>query len=219
MSTSREESARAILEYWFLSLDDGASLDRQVEPCRTCFTRWYGKDPAIDAEIRERFEPILLAATRDRRDWDEEVAEWQRIPLGSLALVILLDQFPRNIYRDTAQMYAHDALALSVATLAVREYETAPLSLVHRMFLYLPFMHVENVTLQQAMVAKFESLVSLAVERSPGNVGFFEYALGYAVKHRDIVETYGRFPHRNAILGRTSTAAELEFLKQEGSSF
>lgn len=219
MSTSRQESVRAILEYWFSTLDDKSSLDRQVEPCRSCFARWYGKDPAIDAEIRNRFEPVLLEATRDGRDWDEEVAQWQHVPRGLLALVILLDQFPRNMYRETPRMYAYDDLALTVATLAVREPESAPIALVQRMFLYLPFMHVENLTLQQAMVAKYESLVALAGERSPGNVGFFEYALGYAVKHRDIVAQFGRFPHRNVILGRSSTALELEFLKQEGSSF
>lgn len=123
------------------------------------------------------------------------------------------------MYRGTARMYAYDALALSVATLAVREDEAATLSLIQQSFLYLPFMHVENVTLQQAMVAKYESLVRLARERSPGNVGYFEYALDYAVRHRDIVATYGRFPHRNAILGRSSTEAELEFLTQEGSGF
>src|SRR5687768_8202445 len=219
MSTSREEFSRAILEYWFASIDDRAALDQQVEPFRTCFARWYGKDSAIDAEIRERFEPVLLAATRDGRDWDREVAEWQRAPLGLVALVILLDQFPRNMYRDSAAMYAHDHLALSVASIAVREYEAEPLLLVQRMFLYMPFMHVENPTLQQAMVQKFESLVRLAAERSPQNVGFFSYALDYAKKHRDIVETFKRFPHRNVILGRTSTAPELEFLKQAGSSF
>ena len=221
MSTSREQVSRSILEYWYSSLDDRTPLDpqEQVEPFRTCFARWYGKQPAIDAEIRERFEPVLLAATRDGRDWDWEIAEWQRAPLGLVALVILLDQFPRNIYRDTAAMYAHDDLALSVATLAVREYEAAPLLLVQRMFLYMPFMHVENLTLQQAMVGKFESLVRLAEERSPENVKFFAFGLDYAKKHRDIVETYGRFPHRNLILGRTSTPPELEFLEQAGSSF
>lgn len=219
MSPAPAESARAILEYWFASLDDTTSLDRQLEPCRTCFTRWYGKDPAIDAEIRERFEPVLLEATHDGREWDERVQQWQRVPLGSLALVILLDQFPRNMYRDAARMYAYDHLALTVATLAVREYEAKPLSLIQRSFLYLPFMHVENLTLQQAMVPKYENLVSLARERSPVNVSFFEYALDYAVRHRDIVARFGRFPHRNTIIGRTSTAAELEFLKQEGSSF
>jgi uncharacterized protein (DUF924 family) len=219
MSTSAEELSRAILNYWFSSLDDAAPLDRQAEPFRTCFARWYGKQPAIDEEIRTRFEPVLLAATRDGRLWDEEVASWQRAPSGLLALVLLLDQFPRNMYRDSARMYAYDDLALSVTTIAIREYETRPLSLVQRMFLYVPLMHVENLTLQQAMVARFEGLAALAAVRSPKNVSFFEFALEYARKHREVIEKFGRFPHRNAILGRHSTAAELEFLERDGSSF
>lgn len=219
MSPSREEATQAILEYWFSSLDDTTSLDRQVEPCRTCFARWYGKDPAIDDEIRKRFESVLLEVTRDGRDWDDEVAAWRSAPRGWLALVILLDQFPRNIYRDSARMYAHDALALTVTTAAIREYEEQTLSLVQRMFLYVPLMHVENLTLQQAMVVRFEALVTLATERSPQNVGFFEFALDYARRHRDVVATFGRFPHRNAILGRQSTASELEFLERHDSRF
>jgi uncharacterized protein (DUF924 family) len=219
MSRSTEELSAAILDYWFSSLDDAALLDRQVEPFRTCFQRWYGKQPAIDEEIRTRFEPVLLAITRDGRGWDQQVADWQRAPLGLLALVILLDQFPRNMYRDSARMYAFDHLALSVTTLAIRDYEARPLSLVQRMFLYVPLMHVEDLTLQQAMVARFESLAALAAERSPENKNFFAFALEYARKHREVVETFGRFPHRNVILGRPSTAAELEFLQQAGSSF
>jgi uncharacterized protein (DUF924 family) len=219
MSPSTEEHSRAILDYWFGSLDDAAVLDREVEPFRTCFARWYGKQPAIDAEIRARFEPVLLATTRDGRLWDREVADWQRAPLGLLALVILLDQFPRNMYRDSSRMYAFDDLALSVTTLALRGHETQPFSLVQRLFLYVPLMHAEDITLQQAMVAKFENLAALATLRSPQNVSFFEFALEYARKHRDVVESYGRFPHRNAILGRHSTADELAFLERDGSSF
>ncbi|HVJ18624.1 MAG TPA: DUF924 family protein, partial [Polyangiaceae bacterium] len=117
------------------------------------------------------------------------------------------------------RMYAYDHLALSVTTIAIREYETQPLSLVQRMFLYVPLMHVEDLTLQQAMVARFEGLAALAAERSPENTNFFAFALDYARKHRDVVETFGRFPHRNVILGRPSTTAELEFLQQPGSSF
>jgi uncharacterized protein (DUF924 family) len=116
-------------------------------------------------------------------------------------------------------MYAHDPLALSVATLAIREYEQAPLSLVQRMFLYLPLMHAESRTLQRAMVARFERLVELAATRSPHNAGFFEFALGYARRHLAVVEQFGRFPHRNEILGRRSTAEELEFLKRDDSRF
>jgi uncharacterized protein (DUF924 family) len=211
--------AQSILDYWFASLDDTTVLDRQVEPFATCFARWYGKQPAIDAEIRARFEPALLSITRDGAHWDDTIASWQRAPLGLLALVILLDQLPRNMYRESPRMYAHDDLALAVTTLAIREYETHALSLVQRMFLCVPLMHVENPTLQQAMVARFEGLAALAADRSPHNAGFFGFALDYARRHRDVIETFGRFPHRNAILGRTSTPAELEFLTRDGSSF
>jgi uncharacterized protein (DUF924 family) len=219
MVTPAAESSRAILEYWFSSLDDAVLLDRQSEPFGTCFARWYGKQPAIDAEIRARFEPMLLEATRDGARWDRELADWQRAPLGLLALVVLLDQLPRNMYRDSARMYAYDDLALGVTTLAIREYEEQPLSLVQRMFLYVPLMHSENLTVQQAMVARFEGLVELAKLRSPRNQAFFEFALDYARRHLQVVETFGRFPHRNAILGRSSTPSELEFLKRDGSSF
>lgn len=219
MITPAAEVSQTILEYWFSSLDDGVLLDRQSEPFGTCFARWYGKQPAIDQEIRERFEPVLLAVTKDGARWDREVAAWQQAPLGLLALVVLLDQFPRNMYRDSSRMYAHDELALSVTTLAIREYEARPLTLVQRMFLYVPLMHSENLTLQQAMVARFESLVEQAALRSPQNRAFFEFALDYARRHLRVVERFGRFPHRNAILGRSSTRAELEFLEQAGSSF
>jgi uncharacterized protein (DUF924 family) len=219
MVTKVLEYSRAILDYWFSSLDDAALLDRQSEPFGTCFARWYGKQPALDDEIRTRFEPVLLATTRDGAGWDREVAEWQRAPLGLLALVVLLDQFPRNMYRDSARMYAYDDLALSTATVAIREYEEHPLTLVQRMFLYVPLMHSESLTLQQAMVSRFESLAKLAALRSPQNTKFFEFALDDARRHRQVVETFGRFPHRNAILGRTSTPSELEFLQLDGSSF
>jgi uncharacterized protein (DUF924 family) len=219
MATPIAEVSRAILDYWFSSLDDTVLLDRQSEPFGTCFARWYGKEPAIDDEIRTRFEPALLAATRDGARWDAEVAAWQREPLGLLGLVVLLDQFPRNMYRDSARMYAHDDLALSVTAVAIREYEEHPLTLVQRMFLYVPLMHAENLTLQQAMVARFESLAGLAATRSPQNEQFFEVALDYARRHRDVVAKFGRFPHRNALLGRTSTPPELEFLELDGSSF
>jgi uncharacterized protein (DUF924 family) len=219
MPTSTEALAHSILDYWFSSLDDTTPLDREVEPFRTCFTRWYGKQPAIDAEIRDRFEPALLTVARAGARWDETMADWQRAPLGLLALVVLLDQLPRNMYRDTARMYAHDPLALVVTTAAIREYESRSITLVQRMFLYVPLMHVENATIQHAMVVKFEHLAALAAVQSPRNAGFFGFALDYARRHRDVVDTFGRFPHRNAILGRTSTPAELEFLQQDGSSF
>jgi uncharacterized protein (DUF924 family) len=194
-------------------------LDRLVEPFSRCFPRWYGKRREIDDEIRERFEPALLAVTREGERWDPRLQAWRRAPDGLLALVLLLDQLPRNMYRDTPAMYAHDPLALAVATLAIREYEDAPLSLVRRMFLYVPLMHVENVTIQQSMVRRFEGLAAAAAVRTPHSLRFFEQALDFARRHRDVIARFGRFPHRNEILGRSSTPEETTFLESPGSRF
>jgi uncharacterized protein (DUF924 family) len=214
-----EDRARSILEYWFSSLDDTSTLDRTTEPFATSFSRWYGKRREIDEEIRSRFESDLKRVTSNGDGWDDELAAWSRVPNGLLALVILLDQLPRNMYRDTARMYMHDPLALATTSIAIREYETAPLSLVQRMFLYVPLMHAENLTLQQTMVRRFTDLVELSTVRSPRNRDFFAFALDYARRHRDVVATFGRFPHRNALLGRSNTEAEKAFLETENAGF
>lgn len=221
MTTTRPLHALSheILDYWFANLDDTTPLDREAEPFRSCYARWYGKRPEIDAEIRERFEPALIAVTEQGRAWDRHVEAWRQLPDGLVALTILLDQLPRNMYRDTARMYVHDPLALVVAAEARRAPGAETRSLVRRMFLLVPFMHVENVTLQQAMVAGFEELVADARVRSPANVGFYEGALDFARRHLDLVAVHGRFPHRNALLGRTSTAAELALLRDGHTGF
>jgi uncharacterized protein (DUF924 family) len=208
-----------VLDYWFATLDDDAPLDPEREPFHTCYARWYGKTAEVDAEVRARFEPVLLRVTHDGARWERELDAWRGVPRGLLALVILLDQFPRNMYRDTPRMYAHDGLALATATLAARELDEAELPLVHRMFLHVPFMHVENATLQQAMVRRFEQLAELAAVRSPSNLRFFEMALRSARRHCEVVEQFGRFPHRNEILGRRSTSEELAFLEGTDARF
>lgn len=220
-SDARDRAARseAILSYWFASLDDGARLDRTIEPFRTCYGRWYGKDDATDREIRALFEADLHAVTASGLDFRGELDAWARAPLGLLALVILLDQLPRNMYRGTRRMYAQDELALATAMHAIRAYEGHAMPLVHRMFLYVPLMHSEDVAVQREMVRRFESLAELAGARGAGLGAFFEHALGFARKHLDVVERYGRFPHRNAILGRRSSAGELEYLQQPGAGF
>jgi uncharacterized protein (DUF924 family) len=218
-TTDARTTASEVLRYWFGTLDDESRLDRDAEPFRTCYARWYGKQPEIDAEIRERFEPALVAATADGARWHDVLSAWSAAPKGLLALVILLDQLPRNMYRDQRAMYVHDPLALTVATLAVQAYEKGRLSLVERMFLSVPLMHAENVTLQQSMVRRFEQLVEDAQTQSPHNVGFFRFACDYARKHLEVVTRYGRFPHRNALLGRASTPAELDYLQQPGAGF
>jgi uncharacterized protein (DUF924 family) len=210
------QRAQAILDYWFGSMDDSTLLNREAEPFATHFRRWYGKSAEVDASIRQAFEPDLHEVIGNR--WDDTVREWQGHPRGMLALTILLDQLPRNMYRDTPRMYAQDALGL-LASESARASMTDDLPLVHRMFLSVPLMHVENLTLQERMLGDFEALVELAATRSPLNVGFFRFSLDYAKRHVELIREFGRFPHRNALLGRTSTAGELDVLKLPSSYF
>jgi uncharacterized protein (DUF924 family) len=213
-SRDSAQQAAAILDYWFSTLDDSARLDPNSEPFRTCYQRWYGKDPSVDADIRARFEPLLLATAEAGRHLDDLLATWRQTPRGLLALVILLDQLPRNMYRDSAGMYAHDPFALAVTLAALREHQhDDALPLVWRMFLYVPLMHVENLTLQEHMLTRFHALVAAAHTRSPHSRGFFEMARDYAQRHVAVVARFGRFPHRNKILQRQSSAAEIAYLK------
>ncbi len=203
-----------ILGYWFSTLNDASRLDRNEEPFRTCYQRWYGKDPAVDADIRARFEPLLVETTRDGQRMDDVLAGFRQCPGGLLALVILLDQMPRNMYRGDARMYAHDPFALAVTLEAIRAYEgDETLPMAHRMFLYVPLMHVENLTLQEYMLGRFDDLVARARTQSPHNLGFFQFAQDYARRHVEVVAKFGRFPHRNSILKRETTPAEESFLR------
>jgi uncharacterized protein (DUF924 family) len=212
-------TADELLQYWFGTLDDTTTLDREAEPFSTHFARWYGKRPKIDAEIRARFEGSLIHVSSDRSSWDETVRRWSDHPRGLLALTILLDQLPRNMYRGTARMYAFDTLGLLVSERARTEMEIDTLPLTQQMFLAVPLMHVEDLVSQQRMLSYFKGLLTQARQKSPNNVGFYQFALQYAQRHVDVVATYGRFPHRNELLGRPSTAEEQEFLRNSDAYF
>lgn len=173
-------------------------------------TKWYMKDDAFDREIEARFGATLELGARGALDG------WKTSPRGRLALVILLDQFSRNIYRNQPRSFAQDARACSDALEAMARGDERELTTVERSFLYMPLMHAEDVDLQRKCVASFERLR----DEAPADLRkFVENGLDYARRHADIVERFGRFPHRNTILGRTSTPEEVEFLKQPGSSF
>jgi len=161
--------------------------------------RWWKKDPAFDAEIRDRFLALHDAVERGERD------DWLETPRGALAHVIVLDQFSRNMFRDSARMFESDARALGAARRALERGFDRGLSGDERMFLCMPFMHSEDIADQDRCVGLFGSALQ----------GY----LRYAEQHRDIIRRFGRFPHRNALLARQSTPEELEFLKQSGSSF
>jgi uncharacterized protein (DUF924 family) len=161
--------------------------------------RWWKKDPTFDAEIRDRFRTLHDAIERDERE------DWLETPRGALAYVIVLDQFSRNMFRGSARMFASDARALAAARRALDGDIGRCLSRDERMFLYMPLMHSEDIVDQDRCVGLFASEL--------------EEWVRHAEAHRDIVRRFGRFPHRNALLGRLSTSEELEFLRQPGASF
>lgn len=160
-------------------------------------SKWFVKDIRFDAVIRLKFEPVHYAAARGTYD------AWRLTPDGALALLLLLDQFPRNLYRGTAHAFATDPLALSIAKGAVDagfDLKTDP---ALRAFFYLPFEHSEDMDDQERSLALFQALGE-------------KQGLDYAIVHRDVIARFGRFPHRNACLGRETTALEQAFLDDGG---
>lgn len=194
---------KAVLEYWL-----GPPVPEGTMPTTT--KSWFGGGPTVDAEIRERFAASVAAAGAGELD------SWLESPRDTLALLILLDQFTRNVYRGTPQAFAFDARARKVAREALARGHDRAATPVERTFFYLPFEHSEDLADQTLCIEKTREALAEAPE---GMKKFLEMAVDYAIRHRVIIERFGRFPHRNAILGRESTPEEVEFLKTPGSSF
>ncbi|MGB3404385.1 MAG: DUF924 family protein [Microcoleaceae cyanobacterium] len=165
---------------------------------------WFTKNPNTDEEIKKQFSIDYELAKQGVLD------SWKNDPRSCLALIILLDQIPRNIFRDQPQMYATDEKALSLAKFAVKHDYDQQLLPVERWFIYLPFEHSENLDNQCKAVALFRKL-----SHDPDSA----MTIDYAIRHFEVIRQFGRFPHRNQILGRETTPQEAEFLKQPGSSF
>ena len=162
--------------------------------------QWWGKDEALDALIAARHAGLLAGASRC------ELYDWRDSPRGRLAEIIVLDQFSRHVHRDTPLAFASDPLALALAQEAVARGADDALTPGERVFLYLPYMHSESAAIHALAVRLFAT---------PGMEG----NLDFERRHQAVIERFGRYPHRNAVLGRTSTPAELEFLKTPGSAF
>jgi uncharacterized protein (DUF924 family) len=177
--------AREVLDFWFR----GDARD----------PRWFRKDPAFDDVVRERFLPLYQLAA------DGRLAGWTEAPAECLALIVVLDQFPRNMFRGERRAFATDALALEAARSIVSNGWDRTMREAEKLFAYLPFEHSESLPDQD-----------LACELMQD---FEAEQLRYALRHREIIRRFGRFPHRNSALGRPSTAEEIEFLKEPGSGF
>ncbi|WP_144155812.1 DUF924 family protein [Paraburkholderia sp. BCC1885] len=193
-----DQRAHAILDCWF-GAPGSASFgqDRKL---------WFARDTAFDATLRERFGALLEAAGQGALD------TWMDTPSGALALVVLLDQFSRNIHRGTARAFETDHHALRIARHAVTNgFDLRLPGLFHRAFVYMPFEHDESLDSQREAVRLFKPFEGLP----HGGASYYRSAL----RHAAIIERFGRFPHRNALLGRESTEEEVAFLRGPGSSF
>lgn len=188
-----------ILRFWF-----GDLADHHTPPAPSKAETWFKADPAFDARIRETFGDDVERALRGELDG------WTSSPRGTLALVLLLDQFTRNIFRRTPSAHAGDARALEVALRAMEAGQDEPLHPAERAFLYMPLMHAEDPEVQDRSVEVFRALRDVAPEPlQPLCASFHHHAVG----HRDEIVRFGRFPSRNTYMDRTTTPDELEYLK------
>ena len=192
MASTMSLTAADVLDFWF------------GPPPPAPRDAWFRKDPAFDDMIRARFAGDVAAALAGG------FRAWRESPQGALAHVILLDQFTRNIFRDTPQAFAGDALALDTAQAAVDRGFDRRLGAYERWFLYLPFEHSEDWAMQQRSLALFGQLAADTGDRTP---------LQWAEQHAEVIRRFGRYPHRNATLGRPSTPDEIIFLAEPGSAF
>lgn len=197
LHTSLPDDAQAVLDYWFDTPDSSAW--NTVRPL------WFSKSDATDEDIRRRFLATWEQARAGACD------AWALTPLGACALIVLTDQLSRNMFRGKPEAFATDALALRTARAMVARGDDLKLPTpFHRQFCYMPFEHDESLESQNASIRLFTQLRD---DTGSGD------ALHWAELHRDVIVRFGRYPHRNAILGRSSTPEEIAFLAQPGSSF
>lgn len=200
-----------ILDFWFDAAQDNSAValsDDDISKRQSAL--WWQKNPAVDTDIRQRFEPVLKALLRGQfNDWLEDAE-------GRLAAIIVLDQFSRNMYRNSALSYTQDSLALHWCLEGIRLGHDKQLRPIQRVFFYMPLEHAESTQMQALCLEKFQQLHADSPESFQTAANGF---IDFAQKHKVIVDRFGHFPHRNAILGRESSAEEIEFLQQPGSGF
>jgi uncharacterized protein (DUF924 family) len=175
-----------VIDFWFQGMDDKTPLSKDSDIVKF----WFARNEATDQEITKRFKPEINKAVSGAYD------DWLEEPEGRLALIIIFDQFPRNIYRGTAKAFDYDLIP------------------VHRQFAYLPLMHSELIEIQEMSLKHYGKLVKEAEEFEDPNLNYFQYVYDYAQAHYDVIKRFKRYPHRNAALGRRSTSEERQFIEQ-----
>lgn len=203
ISAGDESSIAAILTFWFGDIGDGFDIAKQS-------TLWFSGGPEIDNEIRERFGPLL------RRALLGDLDSWRERADSCLALVLVLDQFSRNIYRGRAEAFAGDQQAREVVGQALRAGFEQQLSYIQRTFLYMPLMHSERLQDQRRCVELFEALLRAVPEEGRPVIA---NNLDFARKHLQLIEQFGRFPYRNEVLERETTQQEMMYLLNGGARF
>ena len=198
------ESADSIRDFWFGAQSDDAVVAQQRA------SLWWSKDPDTDENMRSRFEDRVLAAGR------RELDAWSETAGGQLALILLTDQFPRNIFRGSPQAFQFDSLALNWCLSGLKSELDRSLRPIERVFFYLPLEHSESREHQERSVQLFTRLFQ---EVPAEQLDVFRKYLIFALRHRRIIDRFGRFPHRNGILERVSTPEEIAFLQEPGSRF
>jgi uncharacterized protein (DUF924 family) len=198
------ETAETIHEFWF-----GSSAD-DLATIKAYSHLWWSKKDAVDHEIRQRFEPMIHKAA------NRELESWADAPQSLMALILLTDQFPRNAYRNTPRAFAFDSLARAWSRAGLELGFHLRLRPIERVFMYLPLEHSESLEDQERSVALYRELAGSV---NPALRADFDGFLSFAIRHWDIIQRFGRFPHRNQILGRDSTQEEIAFLREKGSSF
>lgn len=193
-----------ILEFWF-----GPDADQPLERAE----KWFQPDDEFDREIRERFEDDVERAAAGEYD------SWRQTPRGSLAYIILLDQFTRNIYRDSPKAFAHDSRTVEATLEGIERDFDEELEPVERAFFYMPLMHSEDPEVQETSLEMFDRLRKSAPEEDQRVKSTVQSNYDFAVKHAEIIDRFGRYPHRNEVLGRESTDEERAFLEERGRGF
>lgn len=206
LATDGTKAISEVLGFWFGDLREGELPDKEKQ------MTWWMKSEEFDDLVRQRFEKYVLLAEKG------ELSHWLETPLGTVAFIIVVDQFPRNIYRDTPEAFSRDSLALRTCIEGIEKGFDRNLHPAHRTFFYLPLMHSENLEIQNLSVEKYSVLENEYVSH-PQIRETLACSTDFAGRHFDIIKRFGRYPHRNAALGRESTPEEAEFLKEPGSSF